>query len=94
MTLITFTHNITYKTTILVSDVENGHVFDDSYIVYLENNQMVLVSIEYDENLETYKVEAEFKRAGKTNLILEDKNGNKTIYEIDVKRNDYDIVKK
>ena len=94
MTLITFTHNITYKTTILVSDVENGYVFDDSYIVYLENNQMGLVSIEYDENLETYKVEAEFKRAGKTNLILEDKNGNKTIYEIDVKRNDYDIVKK
>jgi len=58
-------------------------------------NTTVLVSdSETDEVFDdSYKVNAEFKRAGKTNLILEDANGNKTIYEIDVKRNTYDIEK-
>ena len=94
MTIITLIESTTYNTTILVSDSDTGVVFDDSYKVYLEDDKIGKVNIEYDEGIEDYKVEAEFKRAGKTKLILEDKDGNKTIYEIDVKRNTYDIVKK
>ena len=52
------------------------------------------VHIEYDESLEDYKVDAEFKKAGITNLVLEDSNGNKKIYEIDIKRHTYNITKK
>ena len=94
MTFIVFTSNTTYNTTILSSDSETGETFDNSYKVYLENNKLGKVYIEYDESLEDYKVDAKFKRAGKTNLILEDTNGNKTIYEIDIKRNTCDITKK
>ena len=94
MTLISFTNNTTYNTTLLVSDSETGEVFDDSDKVYLENEKIGKVNIEYDESLEDYKINAEFKRAGKTNLVLEDSNGNKKIYEIDVKRNTYNITKK
>ena len=94
MTLISFTNNTTYNTTLLVSDSETGEVFDDSYKVYLENEKIGKVNIEYDESLEDYKINAEFKRAGKTNLVLEDSNGNKKIYEIYVKRNTYNITKK
>ena len=94
MTFITFTNNTTYNTTLLVSDSETGKVFDDSYKVYLEDEKIGKVYIEYDESLEDYRVNAEFKRAGITNLVLEDSNGNKTIYEIDVKRNTYKITKK
>ena len=94
MTFISFTNNTTYNTTILVSDSETGKVFDNSYKVYLEDDRLGKVHIEYDESLEDYKVDAEFKRAGITNLVLEDSNGNKTIYEIDVKRNTYKITKK
>ena len=94
MTLISFTNNTTYNTTLLVSDSETCEVFDDSYKVYLENEKIGKVNIEYDESLEDYKINAEFKRAGKTNLVLEDSNGNKKIYEIDVKRNTYNITKK
>ena len=94
MTFITFTNNTTYNTTLLVSDSETGEVFDDSYKVYLEDEKIGKVYIEYDESLEDYRVNAEFRRAGITNLVLEDSNGNKTIYEIDVKRNTYKITKK
>lgn len=93
-TLIAVANNTTYNTTILVSDSESGEVFDDSYRAYLEDDKFGEVNIEYDEGLEGYKVDAEFKRAGKTNLVIEDADGHKTIYEIDIKRNSYDIKKK
>ena len=92
--IIAFANKITYNTTVLVNGGKYGALFDDSYNVYLENNKFGNVHIEYDEGLEDYKVDAEFKKAGKTNLILEDSNGNKTIFEIDIKRNNYDINKK
>ena len=90
MTFITFANKTTYNTTILVSDSETGEVFDDSYKVYLGNDKLGKVYIEYDENVEDYSVIAEFKRAGKTNLVLEDTAGNKTISEIKSKVNNFD----
>ena len=94
MTFISLTNNTTYHTTLLVSDSETGEVFDDSYKAYLEDERLGQVHIEYDESLEDYKVDAEFKKAGITNLVLEDSNGNKKIYEIDIKRHTYNITKK
>ena len=94
MTVITFTNNTGYNTTILVNGGDAGAVFDDSYNVYLEDSKYGKVYIEYDESLEDYKINAEFKRAGKTDLIIEDSNGNRKVYEIDIKRNSYDINKK
>lgn len=94
MTFISLTNNTTYHTTLLVSDSETGEVFDDSYKAYLEDERLGQVHIEYDESLEDYKVDAEFKKAGITNLVLEDLNGNKKIYEIDIKRHTYNITKK
>ena len=64
MTFVSFANNTTYNTTILVSDSEAGQVFDDSYKVYLEDYKIGKVYIEYDERLETYNIQAEFKRAG------------------------------
>ena len=93
MTVITFTNNTGYNTTILVNGGDAGAVFDDSYNVYLEDSKYGKVYIEYDESLEDYKINAEFKRAGKTDLIIEDSNGNRKVYEIDIKRNSYDINK-
>ena len=94
MTIITFINKTGYNTTILVNGGEAGAVFDDSYNVYLEDSKYGKVYIEYDESLEDYKINAEFKRAGKTDLIIEDSNGNRKVYEIDIKRNSYDINKK
>ena len=94
MTFITLGNRTTYNTTLLTSHNDDGLVFDDSYKVYLEDDKLGKVYIKYDEGLEDYCVEAEFNKAGKTDLILEDKDGNKIIYEIDVKRSTYNIERK
>ena len=89
MTFISLANKTTYNTIILVSDKETGVVFDDSYKVYLKNNNLGKVYIKYDEGLEDYMVEAEFKKAGKTEFILESSDGKKTIFDIDIGRNTY-----
>ena len=94
MTTITFLSNTGYNTTVLVSGGSAGAVFDDSYKVYLEDSSYGKVYIVYEDSLENYMVNAEFKKTGKTNIILEDANGNKEVYEIDIKNNTYDINKK
>lgn len=52
------------------------------------------IYIEYEEDMKTYVVKAEFKKIGKTKLIIESPNGDKNIYEINIGRNTYDLEKK
>ncbi len=73
---------------------EAGAVFDDSYKVYLEDDSFGSVFIVKDKNLDDFMVNAEFKKAGKTNIILEDSSGNKEIYEINIKSDNYEINRK
>ncbi len=94
MTILTFTNSTTYNTTVLVNGGEAGGVFDDTYKAYLEDSKFGKVYIEYDENLEDYKLNAEFTKAGKTNIIIESPSGDKTVFEIDIKEHSYDINKK
>ena len=94
MTIMAITSKNVYNTTVLTNGGDAGATFDDNYNVYLEDSKYGKVYIVYDEGLEDYVVNAEFTRAGKTNLILEDSNGNKTIFEIDIKSHSYDINKK
>ena len=94
MSIIALFNNTTYNTVVLTNNGEAGAVFDNTYTVYLEDSSYGDVSIKYDDGLEDYLIEAKFKKTGNTNLILEDSNGNKEIYEIDIKNNDFDINKK
>jgi hypothetical protein len=93
MTVITLFNNTTYNTTVLVNGGEAGAVFDDTYKAYLEDERFGRVYIIKDENLEDYMLNAEFKKAGKTNIIIENASGDKQIFEIDIKSNSYDIKK-
>ena len=94
MSVITLTNNTVYNTTVLTNGGGAGAIFDDSYNVYLEDSSYGKVYIIYNEGIEDYMVNAEFKKAGKTNIILEDSNGNKEVFEIDIKINSYVINKK
>ncbi len=94
MTIITLLYKTVYNTTVLVNGGKTGATFDDSYNVYLDDSKYGNVYIVYNESLEDYVVNAEFQKTGKTNLILEDSTGNKTIFEIDIKDSSYDINKK
>lgn len=92
MSGFTLLNRTTYNTIVLASDAETI-VFDDSFKVYLGNDKFGSVKIVYDDNLEDYRVDAEFKKAGKTKLVLEDTEGNKTIYDIDIKRDSFNLKK-
>ena len=94
MTVLSFSKSNTYKTDILISGGETNAVFNDKYKVYLEDPRYGNVSIEYEKAIEEYLIRAEFKKVGKTNLIIEDPKGNKQIYELDIRRDTYDINRK
>ena len=94
MSIISLTNNTVYNTTVLTNGGSTGAVFDNSYNVYIEDSSYGKVYITYNEGLEDYVVNAEFTRAGKTNIILEDSKGNKEVFEIYIKNNSYDINKK
>ena len=94
MTSIALFNGTTYNTAVLTNNGEAGAIFDNTYIVYLEDSSYGDVVIKYDSGLKDYLVEANFKKAGRTNLILKDSNGNKEIYEIVIKNNSFDINKK
>ena len=80
-----------YKTTIGVSDSEEFGSFDDNYKVSLEDNKYGDVWIEYDEGLETYLINVTFKHGGKTKFILEDPEGNKRTFDLDIRYTNFDI---
>ncbi len=82
-----------YHTTVLTSEGSAGAVFDDTYHVYLEDSSYGSVQLVYNEAIETYMVDAEFIKGGKTNLILEDADGNQTIFALDIKYHNYEITK-
>lgn len=92
MLTIAFIYRPVYNTTILVSN--NDVFFDEKCNAYLENDAIGKVNIEYNETFERYVINAGFTRKGKTNLIIVDENDKKTVYELSVGHNTYDISKK
>ncbi len=92
MLTIAFIYRPVYNTTILVSN--NDVFFDEKCNAYLENDTIGKVNIEYNETFERYVINAGFTRKGKTNLIIVDENDKKTVYELSVGHNTYDISKK
>lgn len=81
-----------YNTTILVNGEE--HHFDDTYTVYLKDESFGKLYIVYEDAIEDYMVNAEFRKSGKTEVVLVAPDGKETVYEIDIKEHSYDINKK
>lgn len=88
--VIGFANPITYNTTLPSGEV----TIDDSCNVYLADDKYGKVYIEYDEGFEDYFIEAEFRHSGKTELILEDANGNETKFDLVIKRDTYELNEK
>ena len=81
-----------YSTQIL----SNGekYTFDDSYNVYLKDKKYGDVKIIYENGIEDWMVQADFKKSGKTELVLESPDGEKTIFNVSIRRDKYDIEEK
>lgn len=93
LTTMAFTNKKTYNATLLASGSIEDVTFNENCKVYLEKD-LGEVYIRYEEGIEDYIIEANFKKAGKTDLVLVDENGNKTIFELDVKNNKFELNKK
>ena len=68
------------------------HPFDDSCSAYLEDARYGEASIRYDKAIEDYILHVDFKKAGKTVLSLVQPDGEKTEYELSIKRDTYEVV--
>ncbi len=83
---------IIYDTYIL----SNGekYNFDDSYKAYLVDKEYGDLTIKYDNGVEDWMVFSEFRKAGKTQMILESPDGEKKIFDISISRDKYTLEEK
>ena len=81
-----------YSTDILASG--KNYQFDDTYKVYLTDSKYGDLSIKYEDGIEAWMVHAEFKKSGKTEFVLESPTGDKTTFDITIRRDTYDVKKK
>ena len=94
MTILTLLNPPVYKTTILVNGGNMGITFDNTYRAYLTDEKYGKLHIEYEDGLEDWMLNANFKKAGKTELVLEAPNGEKTMFDITIKKDTFDMTKK
>ena len=81
-----------YSTDILSNSGE--YIFDNSYKTYLMDKKYGDLSIKCEDETEDCIVHAEFKKAGKTILVLESPDGKKTTFDISIRRDMYTIKEK
>ena len=93
LTTLAFTNRKTYNATLLASGSIENIIFNENCNVYLEKD-LGEVYIRYEEGIEDYLIEGNFKKAGKTNLILVDENGNKTVFELKVETDTFELNEK
>ena len=74
--------------------MSNGekYSFDDSCTVYLEDKRYGKVEIEYMKSIEDFMVHAQFRRAGKTVIVIEYPDGQKKEYDIRIEKDKYEIT--
>lgn len=89
MTFIAFGNEKDFYNTTVMHSGSYGMEFDDKYNVYLEDEDYGKVYISFDSETETYAVNAEFSKEGKTELVIESPDGNKKVFEITINRYSY-----
>ena len=76
-----------YSTYILSNNEK--YQFDDSYKAYLLDKKFGDLKIECDDETKDCMIHANFKKAGKTELILESADGKKIVFELSIERSKY-----
>ena len=92
LTIICIINPPVYSTDILFNGEK--YKFDDNYKVYLTDNKYGELSIRYESGIEDWKVHAEFKKAGKTEFILESPDGDIITFDISIRRDTYNVKEK
>ena len=76
-----------YSTYILSNNEK--YQFDDSYKAYLLDKKFGDLKIECDDETKDCMIHANFKKAGKTELILESADGKRIVFELTIERSKY-----
>ena len=92
MTILCIIKPPIYNTDILINGEE--YKFDNTYKVYLTDNKYGKLNIRYEDAIEDWLVHAEFKKAGKTEFILESPSGEKKTFDLTIKRDTYSVEEK
>ena len=92
LTALVLLHPPVYSTELLGSSEEFR--FDDSYSASLEDERFGDVEIRYIEGAEDYMVHAELKRAGSTVLTVTSPTGEKTVFDLVIERDTYQVTKR
>lgn len=93
-TILTLLNPPVYNTIIFTNGGSAGLVFDDSYKAYLTDESFGDVKIRYESGLEDWVVDAAFRKAGNTEIVVESPDGEKEVFEIQIERSTYDIKRK
>ena len=72
-----------------MSEEEGG--FDENYSVYLADDKYGSVEIAYKEAIDEYMIQADFRRAGDTVMVLEFPDGDKREYDVHIERDTYTV---
>ncbi len=83
-----------YSTTIMVNEGRLNVTFDDTYKASLKDEKYGKAYIYYEKSIESYSVKADFRKAGKTELILESPDGEKMYFDINIKIDTFSIKQK
>ena len=94
ITILTLLNPPIYNTTLSSSGGKIETAFDDTYKAYLSDKSYGELYIEYNDSLEDWLLNANFKKAGKTEVIIESPNGEKTVYDINIRRDTFELNKK
>ena len=86
-TLLCFVSPNVYSTDILSND--GDYKFDNTYKAYLEDSKYGDLSIKCDSD-GFCLIHAEFKKGGKTKLIIESPEGEKKVYKLDISYTKFD----
>ena len=90
ITIITFLNPPVYNTNLPSSYFNN---IDNIEKIYLEDSKYGKLKIVYNKNIDDNLINATFKKAGKTKIIVKNKDGKTEKYSITIKRSTYDIEK-
>ena len=80
-----------YNTTVMVNGGKLNAEFDDTYTASLEDSSFGEVFIVYEQNIESYMINARFRKTGETKLILTAPDGARRVFKLVVYRDSYEI---
>lgn len=93
-TVITVLNPPVYRTTLAVNGGSLELVFDDTYKAYLADESYGELQIVFEENLDDWMINANLRKTGQTEVILEAPDGTKTVLDLTIGNSTYDIKKK